>query len=79
MNAKFLLSPLSHRAKTPTPIFRSKLFGTDGYKLNDALEEEIEAIILGEHPSSTKIRLGKAVRIDDATGRDIEFAKASIA
>ena len=55
-----------------------KIFGPDGYKLNDALEEEIEAIILGEEPAPTKVRLGKAVRIDDANGRYIEFAKASI-
>lgn len=55
-----------------------KIFGPDGYKLNDALEEEIEAIILGDEPAPTKVRLGKAFRINDATGRYIEFAKASI-
>ncbi|MDB2673898.1 hypothetical protein N9Y81_02995 [Akkermansiaceae bacterium] len=55
-----------------------KIFGPDGYKLNDALEEEIEKIILGDDPIPAKVRLGKAFRIDDATGRYIEFAKASI-
>ena len=56
-----------------------KIFGPDGYKLNDALEAKIEAIIKGEAPTPNKdIRLGKAFRIDDATGRYIEFAKSSI-
>lgn len=56
-----------------------KIFGPDGYKLNDALEEEIEAIILDQSPPAVSgVRLGKAYRIDDATGRYIEFAKSSI-
>lgn len=57
-----------------------KIFGPDGYKLNDALEEEIEAIILDQSPSpvTKDIHLGKAFRINDATGRYIEFAKSSI-
>jgi len=57
-----------------------KIFGPDGYKLNDALEEEIEAIILDQSPAPAPkdVRLGKAFRIDDATGRYIEFAKRSI-
>ncbi|MDB4321357.1 phosphoglucosamine mutase, partial [Akkermansiaceae bacterium] len=55
-----------------------KIFGPDGYKLNDALEEEVEKIILGDQPAPTGVRLGKAFRIDDATGRYIEFAKSSI-
>lgn len=56
-----------------------KIFGPDGYKLNDALEEEIEAIILSENlPANSEVKLGKAFRIDDAAGRYIEFAKSSI-
>jgi phosphoglucosamine mutase len=39
---------------------------------------QVEAIILGEQPTPTGARLGKAVRVDDATGRYIEFAKSSI-
>ena len=63
----------------PFPDNGIKIFGLDGYKLNDLLEEEIEKIILAEnledpHP---EIGLGKAVRIDDATGRYIEFAKGA--
>ncbi len=56
-----------------------KIFGPDGYKLNDALENEVEKIILNEsHPELKEVRLGKAFRINDATGRYIEFAKSSI-
>lgn len=55
-----------------------KIFGPDGYKLNDELEAQVEAIILGEQPEPQATRIGKAVRIDDANGRYIEFAKSSI-
>lgn len=56
-----------------------KIFGPDGFKLNDSLEEQIEAIILDQSlPESHDVRIGKAFRIDDATGRYIEFAKSSI-
>lgn len=55
-----------------------KIFGPDGYKLSDALEEEVEKIILEEKLSEPSGELGKAFRIDDATGRYIEFAKASV-
>jgi len=57
-----------------------KIFGHDGYKLADAIEEEIESLVLdddfeerlpvGEH-------LGSAKRIDDAMGRYIVHAKSS--
>jgi len=58
-----------------------KIFGHDGFKLPDAIEEEIErqvssGIINSEHIESSSI--GKAYRIDDARGRYIEFAKSSI-
>src|SRR5215468_10802293 len=46
-----------------------KFFRADGYKLDDRIEAEIENI----RPSAAEI--GKAVRIDDALGRYIEFAK----
>ncbi len=55
-----------------------KIFGGDGYKLSDALEEEIEEFILSPEPSdpaSFGNHIGKATRIDDARGRYIEFAK----
>ena len=56
-----------------------KIFGPDGYKLNDALEEAVEKIILGgDQTALAETRIGKAFRIDDATGRYIEFAKSAI-
>lgn len=57
-----------------------KFFGPDGYKLADAVESRIEELVF--HDESSVLRpsaaqIGKAVRIDDALGRYIEFAKAS--
>lgn len=57
-----------------------KIFGSDGFKLPDAVENEIERRIdqsdFGKPLSGD--RIGKAFRIDDARGRYIEFAKSSI-
>jgi phosphoglucosamine mutase len=56
-----------------------KLFGPDGYKLSDGVEEEIERIVakdvgvLAVPPTD----LGRAKRIEDAQARYIEFAKAT--
>ena len=58
-----------------------KIFDADGFKLPDDIEKEIEKHILGGEIKSAHIntvKLGKAYRIDDAAGRYIEFAKASI-
>jgi len=54
-----------------------KIFGSDGYKLSDELEREIEGIINDQNLSdpSSERGLGKAFRIEDAVGRYIEFAK----
>lgn len=57
-----------------------KFFGADGFKLPDPIEAQIESLVFSGdiesvRPSATEI--GKAVRIDDALGRYIEFAKAS--
>jgi phosphoglucosamine mutase len=67
----------SHNPYTDNGI---KFFRADGYKLDDKIEAEIEGLVFGGEiekirPSSELI--GKAVRIDDALGRYIEFAKAS--
>ena len=56
-----------------------KFFRADGFKLDDKIEGEIENLVFtGEietiRPAAAEI--GKAVRIDDALGRYIEFAKA---
>jgi phosphoglucosamine mutase len=53
-----------------------KIFGRDGFKLPDEEEAAIEAIVLADQPPATdSSRIGKATRIDDATGRYIVFLK----
>ena len=54
-----------------------KIFDSDGYKLNELAEEEIESLIESDEEVIGE-DLGKAFRIDDAGGRYIEFAKSSI-
>ncbi len=55
-----------------------KLFGPDGYKLSEAEEAEIEALMEGKGPAPALAepeRLGRARRLEDAPGRYIEFVK----
>jgi phosphoglucosamine mutase len=53
-----------------------KIFGRDGFKLPDAEELQIESLVLGEDPIVCDADLiGRARRIDDATGRYIVFLK----
>jgi phosphoglucosamine mutase len=57
-----------------------KFFRADGYKLDDQIEGKIENLVFSgeiENIRPTADAIGKAVRIDDALGRYIEFAKAS--
>src|SRR5277367_753656 len=57
-----------------------KFFRADGYKLDDKIEYEIESLVFSgeiEKVRPTAGEIGKAVRIDDALGRYIEFAKSS--
>jgi phosphoglucosamine mutase len=54
-----------------------KLFGPDGFKLSDADEKRIEALIEAGAPRAAPERIGRARRIDDARGRYIHAAKAS--
>ncbi len=57
-----------------------KFFGRDGFKIDDAVEDEIERLLTSEELEKfapTGNRIGVAKRIDDAVGRYIEFAKAS--
>ena len=57
-----------------------KFFRADGYKLDDKIEDRIENLVFSgeiENIRPTADAVGKAVRIDDALGRYIEFAKAS--
>lgn len=55
-----------------------KFFSESGTKLPDGLEEEIEAEIDKGYSCVDSIELGKARRLDDASGRYIEFCKASV-
>jgi len=57
-----------------------KFFRADGYKLDDKIEFEIESLVFSgriENIRPTADEVGKAVRIEDALGRYIEYAKAS--
>ncbi len=57
-----------------------KLFGADGYKLDDEIEREIEANLDDDDLDaelSLPADLGKAKRIDDALGRYGEYIKGS--
>jgi phosphoglucosamine mutase len=54
-----------------------KLFGPDGYKLSDADELAIEALIDGDVPLAASADIGRARRVEDARGRYIHFAKST--
>jgi phosphoglucosamine mutase len=57
-----------------------KFFRDDGYKLDDAIEKQIEHLVFSgaiEDIRPTAEEIGKAMRIDDALGRYVEFAKAA--
>ncbi len=56
-----------------------KLFGPDGYKLSDQIEIDIEACMdkpLGENLAAPD-KLGRTLRIDEATSRYIEIVKST--
>ena len=57
-----------------------KFFRHDGYKLDDAVEAQIEEFVSSgqiDNIRPTADAIGKAVRIDDALGRYVEFVKRS--
>jgi phosphoglucosamine mutase len=57
-----------------------KFFRADGYKLDETIERQIEELVSSgqiENIRPTADAIGKAVRIDDALGRYIEYAKSS--
>ena len=67
----------SHNPYTDNGI---KFFRADGYKLDDNIEEQIENLVFSGAIESIRPaadHIGKAVRIDDALGRYIEYGKAS--
>jgi phosphoglucosamine mutase len=56
-----------------------KFFSTEGTKLPDDLEHQIESYLDKPMTTVDSEKLGKAQRLADAAGRYIEFCKASIA
>ncbi len=54
-----------------------KFFSTDGTKLPDDVELEIEAMMKEEMTTVDSADLGRARRVDDAAGRYIEFCKST--
>src|SRR3990170_3876672 len=54
-----------------------KLFGPDGYKLSDAGELAIERRLEKEPKLARPEDVGRAKRIDDASGRYVHFAKST--
>ena len=57
-----------------------KFFRDDGYKLDDAIEKQIEDLVFSgeiEKIRPTADAIGKAMRIDDALGRYVESVKAA--
>jgi len=55
-----------------------KFFAADGFKLPDSVELEIEQCLDDLPALPSALEIGKAVRVDDARGRYIEFLKASL-
>lgn len=55
-----------------------KFFSAEGGKLPDSIELEIEAEIEKQMETVPSEKLGKATRINDASGRYIEFCKSTI-
>ncbi|MFC3213350.1 phosphoglucosamine mutase [Novosphingobium panipatense] len=55
-----------------------KLFGPDGFKLSDADELAIEAMLCQDLPLAPSAEIGRARRVDDANGRYIHAVKAAL-
>ena len=53
-----------------------KLFGPDGYKLSDADERAIEALLTDPPALAESEKIGRARRVEDARGRYAHFAKS---
>ncbi|MEZ4287796.1 MAG: phosphoglucosamine mutase [Polyangiales bacterium] len=57
-----------------------KIFGADGFKLPDSVEAELETLVFGDkidRSRPTKTGVGRAERLDDASGRYVAFVKSS--
>ena len=57
-----------------------KLFGPDGYKLSDTIEAAIEEAMdqSFDHLLAAPAELGRASRLDDSSGRYVEYAKNTL-
>ncbi|HLC79564.1 MAG TPA: phosphoglucosamine mutase [archaeon] len=58
-----------------------KVFDSNGFKLEDLQEHKIEMLMqldASPHKSSYGEKIGKAIRVDDARGRYIEYAKGTM-
>lgn len=58
-----------------------KIFSSSGYKLSDELEREIEERVNDKNfprRRNTGDKIGRAFRLDDATGRYIEYVKSTV-
>ncbi len=55
-----------------------KFFSGQGTKLPDDIEQQIEDMLEQPMTTNESAELGKAVRVDDAEGRYIEFCKSSV-
>jgi len=54
-----------------------KFFGPDGFKLDDAAEVEIEAMLDGSVDLVEPQDIGRTTQIDDGVGRYVEYAKTT--
>lgn len=57
-----------------------KFFSSDGFKLPDSTESEIEKVMFSQQLEKIRpegAEIGKAYRVDDATGRYIEYVKST--
>jgi phosphoglucosamine mutase len=58
-----------------------KFFSSKGFKLPDELEQKIEGLVKDDNLSRHRMKgaeIGRAYRLDDATGRYIEYIKSTI-
>src|SRR5213083_327159 len=65
---------------TPGVAYVTRSLRPDGYTLDDNIEGQIEQLVFSgdiENIRPTAEAIGKAVRIDDALGRYIEYTKSS--
>jgi len=58
-----------------------KFFSADGFKLPDEIEKSIEELVIDDGLGTKRTsgsEIGKAYRLDDATGRYIEYIKSTV-